>query len=101
MKDILNKIIPSLLLAMIAGMIGTLGQVRDNSSNITNIHKEIGEIKDKHAKRLSALELSKENMPDYYVTRREFNLVIQSLNEKMNKVDKNVEKLLDLQMKEK
>ena len=37
-------------------------------------------------------------MPDYYVTRREFNVIIGALDEKMNKVDKNIEKLFDLQM---
>lgn len=38
-------------------------------------------------------------MPDYYVTRREFNVIVGALDKKMNKVNKNMEKLLDLQMK--
>lgn len=99
MKEIINKIIPNLLVAIIIGMIGTFWQVKENTNNINNILTEIGEMEQKHIERLSNLEKSRENMADYYVTRREFNVVIQSLNEKMNKVDKNIEKLLDLQMK--
>lgn len=55
-------------------------------------------LEDLHNKRLDILEKQREKMDDYYVTRREFNIIIQSLDEKMNKVDKNIEKLLDLQM---
>ena len=93
-----NKIIPGIITAMLIGMWGTFGQVRDNTAEIENLNKDIKSMEAKHTRRLDNLEHSRETMPDYYVTRREFNVIVGALDEKMNKVDKNVEKLLDLQM---
>lgn len=101
MKDIFSKVIATIITAMILGMWGTFGQVRDNKATIENISKELKSMEAKHTRRLDNLEHSKETLPDYYVTRREFNVIVQALDEKMNKVDKNVEKLLDLQMSKK
>lgn len=99
MREMINKVIPGIITAMLLGMWGTFGQVRDNTAEIENINRELKSIEAKHTRRLDNLEHSRETMPDYYVTRREFNVIVQALDEKMNKVDKNVEKLLDLQMK--
>ena len=99
MKDIFSKVIATIITAMIFGMWGTFGQVRDNKATIESIGKELKSMEAKHTRRLDNLEHSRETMPDYYVTRREFNVIVSALDEKMNKVDKNVEKLLDLQMK--
>ena len=99
MREMINKVIPGIITAMLVGMWGTFGQVRDNTAEIENINRELKSIEAKHTRRLENLEHSRETMPDYYVTRREFNVIVSALDEKMNKVDKNVEKLLDLQMK--
>lgn len=98
MREMVNKIIPGIITAMLIGMWGTFGQVRDNTAEIENLNKDIKSMEEKHTRRLDNLEHSRETMPDYYVTRREFNVIVGALDEKMNKVDKNVEKLLDLQM---
>ena len=99
MKDIFSKVIATIITAMLLGMWGTFGQIRDNKATIESISKELKSMEAKHTRRLDNLEHSRETLPDYYVTRREFNVIVQALDEKMNKVDKNVEKLLDLQMK--
>ena len=101
MREIVNKIIPGIITAMLIGMWGTFGQVRDNTSRLENINKDLKSMEAKHTRRLENLEASRETMPEYYVTRREFNVIIQALDEKMDKVDRNVEKLLDMQMKQK
>ena len=99
MRELVNKIVPGIITAMLVGMYGTLVQVRDNSAKLENMAKELQSLEAKHIRRLEALEHSKEAMPDYYVTRREFNVIVQALDEKMDKVDRNVEKLLDMQIK--
>ena len=99
MKDIFSKVIATIITAILLGMWGTFGQIRDNKATIESISKELKSMEAKHTRRLDNLEHSRETLPDYYVTRREFNVIVQALDEKMNKVDKNVEKLLDLQMK--
>lgn len=101
MREIVNKIIPGIITAMLIGMWGTFGQVRDNTSRLENINRDLKSMEAKHTRRLENLETSRETMPEYYVTRREFNVIIQALDEKMDKVDRNVEKLLDMQMKQK
>ena len=101
MKDIFSKVIATIITAMILGMYGTFGQVRDNKATIESINKELKSMEAKHTRRLDNLESSREAMPEYYVTRREFNVIIQALDEKMDKVDRNVEKLLDMQMNKK
>ena len=101
MKDIFSKVIATIITAMLLGMWGTFGQIRDNKATIESISKELKSMEAKHTRRLDNLEHSRETLPDYYVTRREFNVIVQALDEKMNKVDKNVEKLLDLQMNKK
>lgn len=99
MRELINKIVPGVITAMLVGMYGTLVQVRDNSARLENMAKELQSLEAKHIRRLEVLERSKETMPDYYVTRREFNVIVQTLDEKMDKVDRNVEKLLDMQIK--
>lgn len=101
MREIANKVIPAVVTGLILGMIGTFGQIKDNTIELKRMNQELREIETKHTRRLENLEHSRETLPDYYVTRREFNLVIQTLDERMQKVDRNVEKLLDMQMKEK
>ena len=104
-KQIVIGVMTALIIAIITTCISTLissgKQVENNRSTIFTLTENIAKMDISHSRRLEILEQSRENMSDYYVTRREFNVVIQSLDEKMNKVDKNVEKLLDLQMKEK
>lgn len=105
MKEIINKAMPGLFTALSIAVVTTWftnsKQLEGNKATIIKLAEDVEKIEKSHTRRLEILEQSRENMSDYYVTRREFNVVIQSLNEKMNKVDKNVEKLLDLQMKEK
>ena len=48
--------------------------------------------------RINKLEYLKETLPDNYVLRREFNKIIDLQNDKIDRIDKNVEKLIDLQM---
>ncbi len=104
-KQITIGVITALIIAIVTACVSTLvsngKQVENNKSAISVLTENLTKMDISHSRRLETLEQSRENMSDYYVTRREFNVVIQSLNEKMNKVDKNVEKLLDLQMKEK
>ena len=102
MKEFVNKIIPALITALIVAVVTTwftnAKQLEENKSAIIKIAEDVEKIEKSHTRRLENLEHSRETMPDYYVTRREFNVIIGALDEKMNKVDKNVEKLLDLQM---
>lgn len=102
MKEIINKVMPSLVSALIIAVITawftSSRRLEENYNSITKLSDDIEKIEKSHTRRLENLEYSREKMPDYYVTRREFNVIIEALDEKMNKVDKNVEKLLDLQM---
>lgn len=105
MKEIINKAMPGLFTALSIAVVTTWftnsKQLEGNKTAIMKLAEDVEKIEKAHTRRLENLEHSRETMPDYYVTRREFNVIIQSLDEKMNKVDKNIEKLLDLQMKEK
>lgn len=102
MKEFVNKLmlglIPTLIFTMIGSWFANARQLEENRSSIVKISEDLEKIEKSHTRRLENLEHSREQMPDYYVTRREFNVIIGALDEKMNKVDKNVEKLLDLQM---
>lgn len=102
MREFVNKIMPALITTLIVTTATTwfanARQLEENRSAIIKIAEDVEKIEKSHTRRLENLEHSRETMPDYYVTRREFNVIIGALDEKMNKVDKNVEKLLDLQM---
>ena len=54
-----------------------------------------------YEERINRLEHMKETLPDNYVLRREFNKIIDLQNDKMDRIDKNVERLIDLQMNKK
>lgn len=103
LKEIFNKMIPGLVTTLILSVAGTWiansKRLEENHGAIVKLAEDIEKIEKSHTRRLENLEHSREAMPDYYVTRREFNVIVSALDEKMNKVDKNVEKLLDLQMK--
>ncbi len=102
MREFVNKIMPALITTLIVTTATTwfanARQLEENRSAIIKMSEDVEKIEKSHTRRLENLEHSRETMPDYYVTRREFNVIIGALDEKMNKVDKNVEKLLDLQM---
>lgn len=104
MREIINKVMPALVTTLIVTTATTWfansRQLEENKGSIIKIAEDLEKIEKSHTRRLDMLEHSKETMPDYYVTRREFNVIIGALDEKMNKVDKNIEKLLDLQMKQ-
>lgn len=102
MREIINKVMPGLVSALIIAVITAwftnLRRLEENYNSIIKLSADVEKIEKSHTRRLENLEYSREKMPDYYVTRREFNVIIEALDEKMNKVDKNIEKLLDLQM---
>lgn len=102
MREIINKVMPGLVSALIIAVITAWftnsRRLEENYNSIIKLSDDVEKIEKTHTRRLENLEYSKEKMPDYYVTRREFNVIIEALDEKMNKVDKNIEKLLDLQM---
>lgn len=104
MREIINKVMPGLVSALIIAVITAWftnsRRLEENYNSIIRLSDDIEKIEKSHTRRLENLEHSREKMPDYYVTRREFNVIIGALDEKMNKVDKNIEKLLDLQMKQ-
>ena len=104
MREIINKVMPGLVSALIIAVITAWftnsKKLEENYNSIIKLSDDMEKIEKSHTRRLDMLEHSKETMPDYYVTRREFNVIIGALDEKMNKVDKNIEKLLDLQMKQ-
>lgn len=99
MKNILEKILPTLIMTILGAVVGAFIQIHDNRIEINKIIADNVQMEAKHNKRLDNLEFSRERMPDNYVTRREFNIVISALDERLKKVDKNIEKLLDLKMK--
>lgn len=105
MKEIIHKAMPglftALLVAVVTSWFSNSHKLEENRGAIIKIEEDLKKMEKSHSRRLENLELSREAMPDYYVTRREFNVIIQALDEKMDKVDKNVEKLLDMQMKKK
>ena len=104
MREIINKVMPGLVSALIIAVITAWftnsRRLEENYNSIIRLSDDIEKIEKSHTRRLENLEHSREKMPDYYVTRREFNVIIGALDEKMNKVDKNIEKLMDLQMKQ-
>ena len=104
MREILNKVMPglvtTLIVAVITAWFTNSRRLEENYNSIIKLSDDVEKIEKSHTRRLENLEHSREKMPDYYVTRREFNVIIGALDEKMNKVDKNIEKLLDLQMKQ-
>lgn len=104
MRDfIVNKVVPGLLVATILGAFGawtsSSKQIEANKTTLETLTEDIQKIENNHTKRLERLETSRENMSNFYVTRAEFNVIVQAQNEKINKIDRNIEKLLDLQMK--
>ena len=104
MREFINKIMPGLVSALIIAVITAWftnsRRLEENYNSIIKLSDDMEKIEKSHTRRLENLEHSREKMPDYYVTRREFNVIVGALDEKMNKVDKNIEKLLDLQMKQ-
>lgn len=99
MREIVNKVIPGLLLTTIIGLFSSFMQIHDNKTAILNLAEEKQKMEEKHLRRIEKLEVSRENMGNFFVTRAEFNVIVQAQNEKINKIDRNIEKLLDLQMK--
>lgn len=103
MIDFVKSLIVPLTVSAVVSFGGTWRvnskQLDENKAHIQQIVENIEKIEKSHNRRLENLEKSRDVMPDYYVTRREFNVVVSSLEDKMNKVDKNIEKLLDMQMK--
>lgn len=102
MKEIINKAMPGLFSALLLTVITTwfanARQLEENRASIIKLAEDMNKIEASHTRRLENLEYAREAMPDSYVTRREFNLIVQTLDDKLNKVDKNVEKLLDMQI---
>lgn len=106
MRDfVINKVVPGVLVATILGAFGAWGsnskQIEANKTSIQTLTEDIKKIENNHTKRLERLESSRENMSNFYVTRAEFNVIVQAQNEKINKIDRNIEKLLDIQMNKK
>ena len=99
---ILNKIFTGVLTGIIISIIGTWYnndiQTKRNATRLDNIEKKMGDVDLYHSIRLEKLEKSRDSMSEIYVTRREFNKVIEMQNEKMDMINKNIEKLLDLQL---
>ncbi len=102
MIEIINKAMPglfsALLLAVVTTWFANAKQLEENKSSIIKLAEDVEKIEKSHTRRLENLEYAREAMPDSYVTRREFNVIVQALDDKLNKVDKNVEKLLDMQI---
>lgn len=98
-----NKIFTGVITALVISVIGTWYnndlQTKKNSVKISNIEEQLKSVDNFHNIRLQKLESSRESMGEIYVTRREFNKVIEMQNEKMDQINKNVEKLIDLQLK--
>ena len=95
---ILDKVVPTLLAAAILGIVSSFVQIHDNKASIIKLAEETKAMEVIHVKRLERLETSRENMGNFFVTRAEFNVIVQAQNEKINKIDRNIEKLLDIQM---
>lgn len=102
MIEIINKAMPGLFtalsIAVVTAWFTNARQLENNKAAIIKLAEDMDKIEASHTRRLESLEYAREVMPDSYVTRREFNLIVQTLDDKLNKVDKNVEKLLDMQI---
>lgn len=102
MIKVINKAMPGLFtaltLSVVAAWFANAKQLEENRASIVKLAEDVNKIEASHTRRLENLEYAREAMPDSYVTRREFNVIVQALDDKLNKVDKNVEKLLDMQI---
>lgn len=112
-KDIKEKIfyivIGTVIPIAINMIIGKGSQINDLKDDLNEKHNKITtEIqimneKDKNRDtiledmnhKIQKLEESRDNLSDYYVTRAEFNRVIENQQKTIDKIDKNVEKIVE------
>ena len=80
------------VLGLVIGAIGkNFNDIADNTYFSKLHHQEIENIK----KDIRELEYAQKSMPDIYVTRREFQIVIENLNHTLDKNNATLEKLAD------
>lgn len=110
LKEKLGYIVAGTLIPMlIKNIIGKGNQIEQIKNELTNINNEIkNELqivaeRDKNRDlaideifiKIQKLEESRNSLSDYYVTRAEFNRVIENQQKTIDKIDKNIEKLME------
>lgn len=103
MKVIMEKLIYPIIVTTILGGYAAWRsndtQTKENAVQIKKIEENINKTEKVLGDRLTNLESFRGTMPDYYVTRREFNKILELQDEKLEKINSNVEKLIDLQLR--
>lgn len=92
----MTNIVKNTLITGATGLvIGAFGKSFSDISDNTHLsklhHQEIREIKDA----IKELQREQKSLPDIYVTRREFQIVIENLNSTLEKNNAMLEKLAD------
>ncbi|MBR8748695.1 hypothetical protein IX317_000354 [Fusobacterium sp. DD29] len=102
-KELKDRLVyPILLSAILGGYAAWQAndkQTTKNTNDIKYINKQVDEISGKCNGTEYELNNLKIQLPDSYITRREFNKIMELQTEKMNEINRNIEKLLDLQLK--
>lgn len=116
MTKYIKEIIAALIIATITGAFTKINYLEKEvstlkqSSNITvtevsslkNTEKDVTLLKqfsENAAKDIQILKKSRESLSDYYVTRREFNSIIETQNKKIDMLNDKIEKLIDILMR--
>lgn len=90
-----NIVRNTLITGAIGLVIGAFGKSFSDISDNTHFrklhHKEIQEIKDS----IKEIQREQKSLPDIYVTRREFQIIIENLNSTLEKNNATLEKLAD------
>ena len=90
-KTIKNSIIGAVITLIISAFGKAFYDISENTYYSKFNHSEIKELKDK----IKEIQYEQKSMPDLYVTRREFQIVIDNLNKKLEKSNKTLERLAD------
>ena len=116
MEKYIKEIIAALIIATITGVFTKINylvkevSILKQSSNITvtevsslkNTEKDVTLLKkfsENAATDIQILKKSRESLSDNYVTRREFNSIIETQNKKIDMLNDKIEKLIDILMR--
>lgn len=87
----IKEIIAALIIATITGAFTKISYLEKEISNLASSSETV--ISD-----VKMLKISRENLSDYYVTRREFNANVENWNKKSDEQGKKLEKIIDILM---
>lgn len=90
-KDIIKYVLTLVIGIVISSVYDGLKEVKANGKDIVSSETQLEQFD----KRITRLEEENRKMSDIYVTRREFNVIVDNLNNTLKRVDDNILKLTE------